>query len=202
MASTSPPPSTVKEFNDIWRTWINNLWEQLSDIASRVTTLESSSSTVSSVGAVVAFPLTVPTGYLECDGSSISRTTYADLFAYLGVAYGNVDANTFNLPDYQGEFLRGQDNGAGTDPDAAGRTDRGDTTTGDAVGTKQTHEFDEHQHRYNHNANLLYVGGGGNANTKPGNWATSGAIYSTETLGGNETRPTNVYVKYCIRHKD
>ena len=43
---------------------------------------------------------TVPTGYLLCDGSAVSRTTYADLFTAIGTTYGSGDGSTtFNLPD-------------------------------------------------------------------------------------------------------
>lgn len=51
-----------------------------------------------------------PTGYLLCDGSAISRTSYADLFTALGTLYGAGDGSTtFNLPDFRGCFLRGYD---------------------------------------------------------------------------------------------
>lgn len=41
-----------------------------------------------------------PAGYLLEDGSAVSRTTYADLFAAIGTTYGSGDGvNTFNLPD-------------------------------------------------------------------------------------------------------
>lgn len=40
-------------------------------------------------GVILPFAgLTVPTGYLQCDGSAVSRTTYADLFNSLNVAVG------------------------------------------------------------------------------------------------------------------
>jgi len=59
---------------------------------------------------------TVPTGYLECNGAAVSRTTYAALFAIVGTAYGAGNgSSTFNLPDLRGEFIRGFDNGKGTD---------------------------------------------------------------------------------------
>lgn len=41
-----------------------------------------------------------PTGWLRADGTAISRTTYADLFAILGTTYGVGDGSTtFNLPN-------------------------------------------------------------------------------------------------------
>lgn len=52
----------------------------------------------------VVFPFggsVAPDGFLICDGSAISRTTYADLFAVIGTTYGTGDgATTFNLPNY------------------------------------------------------------------------------------------------------
>ena len=53
---------------------------------------------------------TPPVGWLECNGSAVSRTTYANLFAVIGTTYGNGDGSTtFNLPDLRGEFVRGWD---------------------------------------------------------------------------------------------
>ena len=99
-------------------------------------------------GAVFAFPTaSAPNGYLECDGSAVSRSTYASLFALIGINYGNGDGTTtFNLPDYRGEFLRGFNNGSGNDPNAVSRLDRGDGTTGDNVGTRQTNLTQSHVH--------------------------------------------------------
>lgn len=52
----------------------------------------------------VVFPFggsVAPDGFLICDGSAISRTTYADLFAVIGTTYGAGDGSTtFNLPNY------------------------------------------------------------------------------------------------------
>lgn len=43
-----------------------------------------------------------------CNGQAISRVTYSDLFALIGVNFGAGDGTTtFNLPDYRGKFLRG-----------------------------------------------------------------------------------------------
>lgn len=73
------------------------------------------------VGSVITMATTtVPDGYLECDGSPVSRVTYSDLFSAIGTAFGVGDgSSTFNLPDLRGEFIRGWDHGRGVD---TGRT--------------------------------------------------------------------------------
>ena len=44
----------------------------------------------------------VPTGFLECNGAAVSRSTYSGLFAVVSTTYGAGDgASTFNLPDLQ-----------------------------------------------------------------------------------------------------
>ena len=53
-----------------------------------------------------AFP---PTGWLLCDGSAVSRSTYAALFAAIGTTYGGGDGSTtFNVPELRQKFLRGK----------------------------------------------------------------------------------------------
>ena len=57
---------------------------------------------------------TLPTGWLLCDGSAISRTTYSDLFDIIGITYGSGDgSSTFNLPNLIDKFIEGG-NTAGT----------------------------------------------------------------------------------------
>lgn len=68
-------------------------------------------------GAVMAFAgSTCPSGWLSASGGTISRTTYADLFSYVGTTHGAGNGSTtFGLPDLRGEFVRGWDNGRGVD---------------------------------------------------------------------------------------
>jgi microcystin-dependent protein len=143
-------------------------------------------------GMVMACPFsTVPAGWLECNGAAVSRTTYAGLYAKIGVTYGSGDGSTtFNLPDYRGRFLRGWDHGAGVDPDAASRTDRGDGTAGDVVGSKQVDMFKAHVHADGFNLTVGACQGG----------ADVGVRGSTASTGGNETRPKNINVMYCIKY--
>ena len=53
-------------------------------------------------------PSPLPNGWLPCDGRSLSRTTYAKLFGVLSTTYGNVDGDTFNLPDLRGRVVAGK----------------------------------------------------------------------------------------------
>lgn len=51
---------------------------------------------------------TAPEGYLICNGSAVSRTEYADLFAAIGTTFGAGDGSTtFALPNLQAAFIRG-----------------------------------------------------------------------------------------------
>ena len=53
-----------------------------------------------------------PTGYLECNGSAVSRTTYAALFVAIGTTWGSGDGSTtFNLPDLRGRTSIGAGTG-------------------------------------------------------------------------------------------
>lgn len=60
-------------------------------------------------GTVHAFAgSSVPSGYLFCDGSAVSRTTYANLFAVIGTTYGAGNGtSTFNLPNLIDRFVQG-----------------------------------------------------------------------------------------------
>jgi microcystin-dependent protein len=61
-------------------------------------------------GAIAAYGGTnPPNGWFLCDGSAVSRTTYASLFTAIGVIWGAGDgATTFNLPNLQDRFLLGE----------------------------------------------------------------------------------------------
>lgn len=53
---------------------------------------------------------TVPAGFLYCDGQSVLRTAYADLFALITTTFGSVDSNHFNVPDFQDRSAIGASN--------------------------------------------------------------------------------------------
>ena len=54
---------------------------------------------------------TAPQGWMLCDGSAVSRTTYAALFAVIGTTYGEGDGETtFNIPNLAGRVVIGVSN--------------------------------------------------------------------------------------------
>jgi len=135
-------------------------------------------------GMIMIWPAAVvPAGWLECNGSPVSRTTYANLFDAIGTLYGGGDGSTtFELPDLRGEFVRGFDNGRGVD---AGRTLGSDQTD-------QVKEFDVVIPQGN-----SYTGAGG---TTVGRGADSPNNITITIGDGNvETRPRNVAMKYIIK---
>ncbi|MBU0487030.1 MAG: tail fiber protein [Bacteroidetes bacterium] len=168
-------------------------------------------------GTVVAyFGTTPPSGWLLCDGTAISRTTYANLYAAIGSFCGSGDGSTtFNLPDLRGVFLRGV-NGTRSDtiadPDKDNRVaSKSGGNTGNNVGSLQNDAFQGHWHSYYTNYTSLTTEGGANRVDEistsnigftpvgrlgqPISDGTSGTPRTT-----SETRPKNVYVYYIIKY--
>jgi len=93
----------------------------------------------------------IPSGFLECNGSAVSRATYAALFAVVGTTYGAGDGSTtFSLPDLQNETPIGR---SGTK--AIASTGGADTVagTGNVAGslanaTLSTAQLASHSHGY------------------------------------------------------
>jgi len=65
-------------------------------------------------GSILMWPTaSAPSGYLLCDGTAVSRTTYATLFVLFGTTFGTGDGSTtFNLPNYTGRMPYGTTIGA------------------------------------------------------------------------------------------
>jgi len=60
--------------------------------------------------------------WLPCDGASLLRADYPDLFAVIGTTYGSGDVLHFNLPDLQGRAALGAGSGSGLTPRTLGDT--------------------------------------------------------------------------------
>lgn len=98
------------------------------------------------------------------------------------------------LPDWRGKFPRAWANGSTNDPDRASRTDRGDGTTGDFVGTNQESQNLSHTHTCNTWTFAVNAQAGGNA------WGGGGAGATALASGGNESRPINMTALFAIRY--
>ena len=118
-------------------------------------------------------------GWLLCDGSAISRTTYSALFALIGTAFGTGDGSTtFNLPDGRGRMLLG----AGQGDTAEGGGTGTDRSIGDEGGA-ETHTLTEAE-LAEHTHDIVGISSGGSLE----GLNTSSIISSNRTLDG--ARPT------------
>jgi len=127
---------------------------------------------------------TAPTGWLKANGALVSRTTYANLFAAIGIRFGAGDgATTFRLPDLRGEFIRGwSDDRAGVD---AGR----------GLGSTQADELKAHSHTYGR----INIISNGERDDNPQAGDSFNEAAATGFTGGSETRPRNVAMLACIK---
>jgi len=170
-------------------------------------------------GVVIPFAgATAPSGWLLCDGSAISRTTYAPLFAAIASAWGYGDnSTTFNLPDLRGRFLRGRNaNGSVVNEPLADAAARGACNLGgntaENVGSVQTNKTSSHTHNMRMyvsdgtpNAGFYSPLGGGSYDasvvdhTSVNGGVGVGSLIQNQTDGGAETRANNAYVNYIIK---
>ena len=170
------------------------------------------------VGMIAPFAMaTPPTGWLACDGSAVSRTTYADLFTAIGTTWGAGDgSSTFALPDLEGAFLRGV--GAHNTSNKADGTDFGDVNR--AVGSFENDQMQSHGHWVGRTNNLnnasamantaIYISGstGSSYGISETTRASTYRMLARDIVGtdygtardGDETRPFNAGVKYCIKY--
>ena len=99
---------------------------------------------------------TAPDQWLICNGSAISRTTYADLFAAIGTSYGvGNGSTTFNIPDRRGTVSIGLKS---TDSDFNALGETGGAKT---VSVAHTHTVPSHTHGMKNHTHLLGIGWGG-----------------------------------------
>lgn len=121
---------------------------------------------------------TAPTGYLLCDGSAVSRTTYSALFAVYGTSFGSGDGSTtFNLPDFRDRM-----------PIGAGTTYSANSQGGskDAIVVSHTHSVTDPGHTHNIASSSFLAGAGANYRV-PGNTSATASASSTTGISINTT---------------
>lgn len=160
------------------------------------------------VGTIIAIAgSSRPIGYLFCDGRSVSKTDYPELYEAIKDTYGE-SGNNFNLPDLRGQFLRGFNGSSNVD------ADRKNENKG--IGTSQGDQFKSHNHgmqnagNHRHEIKGLAREGGSNAGTS-GSGVNDAVSHNKHTeyagshkhtidhKGGTETRPMNIAVAYYIK---
>jgi len=156
-------------------------------------------------GCIMPFAGTAaPTSWLSCDGSAVSRSTYATLFAAIGTTWGSGDGSTtFNVPDLRGMFLRG------TGTNATGSSSG---AVGPSVGTYAADTYLNHSHAITDPGHVHTVGlanasniqaAAGQTNNRvdsgSSSSSTTGITVNTSTTGGTETKPKNYGVLYIIK---
>jgi microcystin-dependent protein len=198
---------------------VQGLVAQLQALTKRIQDLESQ---VLPVGCIVAFAGSF-TGLREwrlCDGKSVSKDAFPELFDAIGTNWGGDGNPNFNLPDLRGLFLRGVDGGSGIDKDIVSRTAiKTGGSTQASVGSFQTDDFREHNHQpsaITENNRIFWSAPRPGAEWKSGfaggdAFADSGAlgvsrnsmtvIVTEQNRGGKETRPVNAAVNYIVRVK-
>jgi len=143
------------------------------------------------VGMIAPFATIAPsTGWLLCNGAPISKTTYATLFAAIGIEWGSTtDPNEFRLPDLRGAFLRGIGI-AGVNTDYVGPT---------TVGEYQDDQNADHTHPITSEGNHQHFGPTGSHGFTAQNQAFfvvkdsphNGGSYLTGAAGGHTHVITN-----------
>ena len=147
------------------------------------------------IGTILDFAAaTAPTGYLVCDGSAVSRTTYSALFAVIGTTWGAGDGSTtFNIPDFRGRTSIGS--GTGTAPDATAHA------LGSGGGTEtvtlSTSQIPAHSHNAHSNSSYKFYVGQADAyfqsDKRVATASSSGSYYfatQSETRGFTEKEAT------------
>lgn len=111
----SPRSSDVTGDQYVQADQFNNLRFDILNHASRHEESGADQIQIMPAGAIVSYGgSTAPTGWLLCDGSAVSRTTYSKLFSIIGTTFGSGDGSTtFTLPDLRGRFPLGVDGTAG-----------------------------------------------------------------------------------------
>ena len=116
----------------------------------------------------------VPSGYLECNGAAVSRSTYSALFAEIGTTYGAGDgSSTFNVPDLQDKVPVSKSNNKSlaSTGGAENVTSTGNVAGSTANATLSTAQLASHSHS---GATANNPDGGADPNRPDGNISGTG----------------------------
>ncbi len=129
--SGASSPTTTYAYQ-LWADTTTGLLKQRNAANNGWVTLFPLATTVDPSGTIKLYAgASAPTGYLICDGTAVSRTTYADLYTAIGTTFGvGNGTTTFNLPDFRRRVPVGAGGtGTGTLGNALGNTGGAETHT-------------------------------------------------------------------------
>ena len=135
----------------------------------------------------------VPSGFLECNGQALSRSTYAALFAIVGTTYGVGDgSSTFNVPDLQDNVPVGKSNNKALASTGGANTvaATGNVGGSTANATLSTAQLASHSHPSGGNPNGPAPGG------NPGNPARQFNASSTGSAGSGSGHSHNMSANF------
>lgn len=125
---------------------------------------------------------TIPDGYLLCDGSEISRSSYSVLFDAIGTTYGVGDGSTtFNIPDCRGRVIMGLDSGDAAF-DALGETGGSKTAN-----LQHSHTMNNHTHTASGMASSAASTSSQQSNDATTSFSRSGHTHTVTVNTGNQT---------------
>lgn len=132
-----------------------------------------------------------PLGYLDCDGSAVSRTVYADLFKAIGTSYGAGNGSTtFNVPDFRDKFIKCVSNFA-----TFGKSSGGQSTV---VLTES--QIPPHKHGIHYGVNTSGPGNLISALSNPTEYTSSNPINNTGGGAAHNNTPAyleaSIFIKY------
>ena len=158
-------------------------------------------------GSLLMWPTTsAPTGYLNCDGTAVSRTTYASLFAVVSTTFGSGDGSTtFNLPNYTGRMPYGAT--IGTIGGSADAIVVSHTHTATSTVTDPGHAHTANDFIVFTGSGQTYGAGGGKMNNNTGTLteaATTGITVATSNAnagvsGTNANLPPYLGINFIIK---
>lgn len=175
-------------------------------------------------GTVMFFAgTTAPAGWLKANGAVLPQASYPALFAALAKQgngnttwwVANDGAANFRLPDLRGQFIRGWNDGIAASNAGSNTLTIPATDAGRSFGDIQADAYKSHTHSItdpghwhrvaeyagagNGNVTKSHITAGTNANIGDGTGTSTTGI-TINSIGGTETRPSNIALLACIKY--